>query len=268
MKTKKFQLFYLAIVTGMFLFLGGCDDNDIDENDHSSNNQTNGKTTALFNPNISYGEMTDQDGNVYKTVNIGTQTWMAENLRTTKYNDGTAIPNVKNGKKWSDLTTGAYCNHDNTTDTEKIATYGRLYNWYTVKTGKLAPKGWHVPTDQEWRTLANYLTQDNSDGGETGDWDYPDAGGKLKETGTLHWDTPNEGATNESGFTALPGDRAVHSPGFSEDFWLPTGIDGFWWTSTEGHGGAYSYYLAFHGQFLRPYINTKDYGYSVRCVKD
>lgn len=256
MKTKKFQLFYLAIVTGMFLFLGGCDDNDIDDNDHSSNNQTIGKTTALFNPNVSYGEMTDQDGNVYKTVTIGTQTWMAENLRTTKYNDGTAIPNVKDGKKWSDLTTGAYCNQDNTTDTEKIATYGRLYNWYTVKTGKLAPKGWHVSTDQEWGTLVKYLTQDNSV-----------AGNKLKETGTLHWAAPNKEATNESGFTALPGGSRISNFTGDDMLFTSTGIDGDWWTSTEGNGGAFSYSLSSFGLFL--YVNnTKDSGYSVRCVKD
>ena len=88
--------------------------------------------------------MTDQDGNFYKTVTIGTQTWMAENLRTMKYNDGTNIPLVTSGIAWNNLNTGAYCNYNNTTNSDTIATYGRLYNWYAVNTGKLAPKGWHV----------------------------------------------------------------------------------------------------------------------------
>src|ERR1039457_6330795 len=108
-----------------------------------SDNPTNGKTTAVFNSAVTYGTMTDQDGNVYKTVTIGTQTWMAENLRTTIYNDGTAISNVTGATEWTNLTTGAYCNFNNTTSTDTIATYGRLYDWYAVNTGKLAPTGWH-----------------------------------------------------------------------------------------------------------------------------
>jgi hypothetical protein len=102
--------------------------------------------TIVFNPNITYGTMTDIDGNTYKTVTIGTQTWMAENLKVTKYNDGTAIPNVTDETAWSSLTTGAYCNYNN--DPSKVATYGRLYNWHAVNTGKLCPTGWHVAAEE------------------------------------------------------------------------------------------------------------------------
>jgi uncharacterized protein (TIGR02145 family) len=158
-----------------------------------SDNPTNGKTTAVFNPGLTYGTMTDQDGNEYKTIVIGTQTWMAENLRTTKYRDGTAIPNITDKTAWEALTTGAYCNYNNTTSADTIATYGRLYNWYAATDSRnIAPAGWHVPTDAEWETLIYYL------GG------FRVAGGKMKETGTTHWISPNTGATNESGFTALP----------------------------------------------------------------
>jgi hypothetical protein len=102
----------------------GDDDND--------SNLTNGKTTALFNPNVTYGTLTDQDGNIYKTVSIGTQIWMAENLRTTKYNDGTPIPVVLDNNEWQSLSIGAYCNYNNTSNLDTIATFGRLYNGYAV----------------------------------------------------------------------------------------------------------------------------------------
>jgi uncharacterized protein (TIGR02145 family) len=120
-------------------------------------NNTNGRTTALFNDELEYGTLTDQDGNIYKTITIGNQVWMAENLRTTKYNDGTAIPNVTGKSEWCALTTGAYCNYNNTKNVDTISTYGRIYNWYAVNTGKLAPPGWHVPNDEDWRTLTDYL---------------------------------------------------------------------------------------------------------------
>ena len=115
------------------------------------------------------------------------------NLKTTKYNDGTSIPNVTNDTSWSNLTTGAYCWYNN--DVSYKNPYGALYNWYAVNTGKLAPKGWHVPSDAEWTTLITYL------GGES------IAGGKLKEAGTTHWLSPNTEATNSTGFSALPGGR-------------------------------------------------------------
>lgn len=145
-----------------------------------------------FNPAITYGKMTDQDGNFYKTVTIGMQVWMAENLKTTRFNDNTTIPLVSDSVEWIGSNTPCYCWYDNDADTYRVV-YGALYNWYAIKTGKLCPKGWHVPSNEEWITLRTYL------GGEE------IAGGKMKETGTLHWQSPNAGASNFSGFTALPG---------------------------------------------------------------
>jgi uncharacterized protein (TIGR02145 family) len=182
----------------------------------------------------------------------GTQTWMAENLRTTKYNDGADIPNVIDTDEWGDLITGAYCNYNNTSNEDTIATYGRLYNWYVVNTGKLCPTGWHVPTDAEWTSLTDYL-------GGTGF-----AGGKLKETGSSHWNSPNTGATNETGFTALPGGLRNILGAFTY-----IGTIGIWWSATESSteyalGRAISYTSA--EVFWNGFV--KELGYSVRCVKD
>ncbi|MBL0286085.1 MAG: fibrobacter succinogenes major paralogous domain-containing protein [Bacteroidetes bacterium] len=159
------------------------------------------------------GTVTDIDGNVYNTVTIGAQCWMMENLKTTKYNDGTAIPNVTSNTEWGALNTGAWCYYSN--DANNNNTYGKLYNWYSVNTGRLAPNGWHVPTDIEWLELRDYL------GGSQ------QAGGKMKSISIL-WSPPNVGADNSSGFTALPsgfrnssnGSRFV-SKGDATNFGLP-----------------------------------------------
>jgi uncharacterized protein (TIGR02145 family) len=128
---------------------------------------------------------TDAAENNYSVVQIGTQTWMAENLCTTVYNDGTPIPQATD----TTIKSPDYTKYTFTT----LVPYGLLYNWFTVNTGKLCPTGWHVPTDFEWVTLAVYLGGENI------------TGGKLKETYTSHWIAPNYGATNETGFTAVPG---------------------------------------------------------------
>ncbi|MFH0843370.1 MAG: FISUMP domain-containing protein [Bacteroidota bacterium] len=164
----------------------------------------------VFNPDLTYGSLTDIDGNTYKTILIGTQTWMAENLRTSKLNDGTAIHFVPEGEKWNDPSP-AYCVWYN-------GFYGSIYNFYTVATGKLCPAGWHVPSYEEGQTLINFL------GGKS------IAGGKLKETGTSHWRSPNAGATNSSGFTALPGG---YSPGGFGAISLVS-AQGRWWRSENG----------------------------------
>ena len=240
-----------VIIALLAMIFSACEKDD--DNAPASNNPLNGKTTAVFNPTVTYGTMTDQDGNVYKTVTIGTQTWMAENLRTAKYSDGTAIPLITNHTAWSNLTTGAYCNYNNTSNTDTIATYGRLYNWYAVNTGKLAPKGWHVPTDAEWTTLTTYL------GGKSV------AGGKLKETGTTHWVSFNTGTTNETGFTALPGGgRFLYGSFFS------IGKTGHWWSATE-YVATYAWDRYMHNNFS--YVDSygdydKEVGFSVRCVRD
>jgi uncharacterized protein (TIGR02145 family) len=191
----------------------------------------------------------DNDGNYYNTVKIGDQIWMAENLRTTNYNDGTAIPYVTDTVDWSNLTTDAYCWFANNTVYKD--TYGALYNWYTVNTGKLCPAGWHVPTDAEWTVLTDYL------GGESV------AGGKMKETGTAHWYSPNN-ATNESGFTALPGGFRPNN-GYFQDI----RYNGRWWSSTE-NSGTNAWYRNINNSGVDVYRNyeNKKSGYSVRCLKD
>jgi len=207
------------------------------------------------NNSSSNGTMTDQDGNVYKTVTIGIQIWMAENLRTTKYNDGTAIPNVTSNISWISLTSGAYCNYNNTTNTDTITTYGRLYNWQAVNTGKLAPKGWHVPNDNDWKSLIAYLGGDSV------------ADRKLKEIGTLHWISPNDSTTNESGFTALPGGQ--RGP---EGIFFFIGHSGKWWSNTIALIGGASFGI--NGDNFLDYFNIEgpiyknEPGYSVRCLRD
>jgi uncharacterized protein (TIGR02145 family) len=195
--------------------------------------------------------VTDIDGNVYQTVTIGTQVWMAENLKVTHYRNGDPVPNVTDGGTWSGLSTGAYCNYNN--DTGNVATYGRLYNWYGVADSRnIAPAGWHVASDAEWQTLVDYL------GGSAV------AGGKLKEVGTTHWNPPNTGATNESGFSALPGGYRS-----SNGYFYDMGSYAYFWSSTE----SYSYYAWYrylyydYSQVSRHY-DYKRYGFSVRCVRD
>jgi uncharacterized protein (TIGR02145 family) len=202
------------------------------------------------------GMVPDIDGNVYHTVTIGTQTWMVENLKTTKYNDGTAIPLVTDGTAWSKLTTPGYCWYNNYATTYKT-TYGALYNWYAVATGKLCPNGWHVPTDAEWTKLTTDL------GGDTL------AGGKMKSTGTIGagtglWQDPNTGATNESGFTAVPAGFRYSGGTFDK-----VGNLGFWWCSSECSPlNAWGQTLYYNYSYVIRYFHSKSDGYSVRCVRN
>ena len=211
-------------------------------NPTSSNNNSNNNGTTV----------TDADGNVYHTITIGTQTWTVENLKTTHYNDGTAIPNVTDNTAWENLTTGAYCWYDNDSTTNKN-TYGALYNWYAVNTGKLAPAGWHVPTDADWDTLSAYLGGDNV------------SGGALKDTGTTYWQSPNTEATNSSGFSALPGGYRSYNGDFSS-----IGNYGFWWSATEiNASSAYYRGLGYDGSHLGSYGDGgKSCGFSVRLLRD
>jgi len=198
-----------------------------------------------------FGEVTDIENNVYKTVKIGSQVWMAENLKTTKYNDGTTIPNVADNATWEALTTGAYCWYNNDAATYK-AIYGALYNWHSVNSNKLAPKGWHVPTDAEWTILTTYL------GGES------IAGGKLKETGTSHWGNPNTGATNETGFTAVPaGAREPNGP-----FDSVGGYELLWSSNEENTYFAWGRKMYWNYSKVGRQDFTKLCGLSVRCIKD
>ncbi|MFZ4546547.1 MAG: fibrobacter succinogenes major paralogous domain-containing protein [Bacteroidales bacterium] len=211
-------------------------------------------STAIFNTNVAYNIVTDIEGNVYNTIVIGTQIWMAENLRTTKFRNGDAIPEVTGNTDWKNLNSAAYCNYENTADAIKIATMGRLYNWFAVSNSRnIAPEGWHVATDADWIAMRTFLGGENI------------AGGKLKETGSKHWISPNTGATNSSGFTALPSGRREYDNGT----FINNGYDGFWWTSSA-YNPDYSWYYDLHYTFAS--INRanfhKQYGFSVRCVKD
>lgn len=193
--------------------------------------------------------VTDADGNVYDTVMIGTQVWLKSNLKTTKYNDGVPIPNVTDNVTWSNLTTPAYCWYENNKATYGDV-YGALYNGYSVATGKLCPTGWHVPTNQEWTTLIDYL------GGSSV------AGNKLKEAGTAHWYLPNPGATNESGFTALPsGLRGGYGV-----FDLAKGC-GTWYSSTFPAPTTAGYFdTYYHSGLVGQGSDNKMGGRAVRCI--
>ena len=215
-------------------------------------NPLNGRTTAVFNPNKTYGTVTDIDGNIYKTIKIGDQVWMAENLRTTHYRNGDAIPNVTEDSIWGSQETGAYCNYNNTEDLDTIATYGRLYNWYAVNDSRgLAPKGWHVPDINDWLILIDNL------GGDT------IASKHLKEAGDFHWVRYNV-ADNSSGFTALPGGwRYLSEKTIKISFY------GAWWVSTEYNSSSAAFLDLFvYDTKVWKGFNYKQNGYSVRCIKD
>lgn len=203
---------------------------------------------------IETGITTDIDKNEYKTVKIDNQWWMAENLKVTHYRNGDAIPNVTNNSEWAELTSGAYCYYDN--NSSYAADYGALYNWYAVNDSRnIALTGWHVPTYAEWQALVDYL------GGEE------IAGGKLKETGIMHWESPNTGATNEYRFTA-------RSCGVREDvtgYFTDMGEDAFFWSATEfdfNHLNAWAYWVYNDNVRGKSQLDFKKSGFSIRLVRD
>lgn len=203
----------------------------------------------LQNTLIAGGFVQDVDGNRYNTVEIGTQVWMAENLKTTHFNDGVPIPNVTDISAWASLSSPAYCWFNNDEATYKN-TYGAQYNWFTVSTGNLCPSGWHVPIQAELITLINYLGTESV------------AGGKMKEAGIEHWNSPNTGADNSSGFSCLPaGDRApgFENLGISASIWSATSRVTPWGIGIQLHNNSSSVVWA---EF------NKYFGFSVRCLKD
>lgn len=200
------------------------------------------------------GHMSDVEGNIYKTVQIGNQLWMAEDLKTTSFNDGTPIALVENYDEWANLTLPAYSWYNN--DSSNADNYGVLYNWYAVESKKLCPEGWHVPSDEDWIVL------------ESGQGGLELAGGALKEEGTELWKTPNLEASNESGFTARPGGYRSYNGTFNL-----MRISGYWWSATQKswYGSPpkviYRYTLYDEPGFYR-HIAEKTNGFSVRCVKN
>jgi uncharacterized protein (TIGR02145 family) len=200
----------------------------------------------------SNGSVYDADGNKYNILSIGYQGWLATNLKTTKYNDGTAIPLVRDNNAWRLLSTPGYCWYKNDSITYKKS-YGALYNWFTIKTGKLCPIGWRVPSDEEWSQLIRFL------GGEAV------AGGNLKEPGTLHWYSPNYASSmgNGNDFGALPGGYRNTYAGFSN-----IEYSGYWWSSTEfGTTYAWHRFMINNGTQAFKGGSEKLYGYSVRCLR-
>lgn len=202
------------------------------------------------------GVVTDIDGNKYTTVKIGAQTWLVENLRTTRYNDGTPIPYIKNdGFVFMDGEAYSFISDEE----EKI--YGKIYSWYAVNTGKLCPKGWHIPSEAEWTQLKNYLGAEK-------------AGQKMKAIGnrtdgTGLWMKNINGkteGTNESGFTALPGGYLFSNGGI-----IGYGSTGVWWSATEidAHGAATRLLESSSNEMLGGGLpHNKNLAVSCRCLQD
>ena len=248
---KKRLLIQLFLIAGLlFTAVTACDKSDDPGGDDSSS-----------------GTVKDADGNVYNTVKIGNQVWTVENLKTTKYNNGKPIPNVTDNDEWINLTTGAYCNYDNLESNADI--YGRLYNWHAVNTGKLAPKGWHVPTWDDWKILRDYLITNgfNYDGTRE---DNKIAKSLCSKTNwDLSKDTSKPGCNpennNSTGFTALPGGQRAYDHGT----FFEMGSHGLWWSSSKfDDHDIYVMQLSNTMMSLEGYFDPMTMGFSVRLVKD
>ncbi|MDZ7723863.1 MAG: fibrobacter succinogenes major paralogous domain-containing protein [candidate division KSB1 bacterium] len=212
--------------------------------------------------------VTDIDGNEYRTVKIGDLWWMAENLRVTHYRNGKDIPQVTGTAEWGQTTSGAFCNYEN--DALYTEPYGRLYNWYAVThPDGLAPEGWRIPTDREWKDIEIYLGMNELQADMPG-WRGTNEGGKLKATGTIEdgtglWFPPNTGATNESGFSAIPAGYRDQNGYF---FYLGFST-AFFWTKTEAETGSpLCRILEYNRADIMRTRYSKVHGLSVRCVSD
>ncbi len=257
MKQKNQIWFYPLIIMGFVLMLAiSCKKDE--------------KKNTTPTPPSPTATVTDIEGNIYNTIKIGTQTWMMENLKVTKYNDGTAIPLVTDEIAWSNLSTPGYCWYNNDKVTYTANKYGALYNWFVVITGKLAPTGWHVPSDAEWTTLENYLIANgyNYDGSTTGNYYTKSLAATTNWTsytgiGTVG-NTDYPAKRNSTDFTALPGGGR----GYDGTFY-GIGSNGGWWSSTE-YSTSYAWYrlLTYSSSNVNRYAVYKRYGFSVRCLRD
>ena len=227
------KIIYFLSIT--FLLLQACSKSD-------SSNDSNSVVSVI-----------DADGNSYEVVNICNQTWTKTNLKVSHYRNGDVIPQVTDAAQWSTLTTGGWCYYEDSSYSNGIlngVTYGKLYNWYAVNDPRgIAPLGYHIPSDTEWTVLTTCVGMANI------------AGGKLKEIGTQHWLGPNTGATNEAGFTALPG-GSRNSMGDMGDY-------GFWWSSSP-YNSTNAIYRCIKSNSASLFSNNtlKELGFSVRCIKD
>ncbi len=236
MKNKSRICLYSLFIVGVFLMLSGCSKKD---------------DKAPITPNT----VTDIDGNVYHAVTIGTQVWLIENLKVSKYRNGNSIQNVIEAASWDTLTIGAWSYYLN--DPQYNNPYGKLYNGFAVIDSRgICPEGWHIPDDQEWTTLGTYVGTDT-------------AGGALKEAGTSHWLSPNTGATNSTGFTALPGGYRSSGGDFPFDGIENLGSLALWWSSTEFDvDRLWIRTLNKYSSHLDSQDGYKKAGLSCRCIMD
>ena len=213
----------------------------------------NGINWISLTGNATVSEIFDIDSNAYRTIRIGDQVWMVDNLRVSKFRGGAMISEITDNGIWSGLNfteSPAWCWHNN--DDTKNLPYGKLYNWYATQGDSLCPSRWSIPTEDDWMTLINYLS------------DSTTAGGKIKEAGTAHWLNPNFEASNESGFTALPGSNRSDTGSFGT-----LGLVGFYWSSQEDAANtAWSWFFFYDQATSNRDIFDKRYGFSVRCIKD
>lgn len=233
------------------------------------------KQGTYKNPNLVFGSMSDIEGNIYKTIAIGNQVWMAENLKTTKYNDGASIRYETDDNVWPSLNEGAYCYYDNNINNK--AKFGVLYNWMAVNTNKLAPTGWHIPSNAEWLQLENYLISNGFN------FDKTLTGNKIaKAIATKYdwgesWNSFDIGQianqfyqNNSTGFSALPAGKRSANPGYPASF-IDKGVEGYWWTSdfvNYATGAAkYKFTRSIYTALITDYFLIQ-FGYSIRCVKD
>jgi uncharacterized protein (TIGR02145 family) len=217
-------------------------------------NQDSCLATNVFNLDLDYGNLIDQEGNVYKTISIGSQVWMAENLKASIYRNGDVITTNLIDSDWpiaNDSNIGAWAYYNN--DSLYNCPYGKLYNWSAVNDSRqLCPAGWHIPTDAEWITLSDYLLSDSL------------TGGKMKTSGLQYWYSPNLEASNESGFSGLPGGAR-----FSGGLYSDIGFAGYWWSSTEyAPEFAFGRILFFDSGVINQNGSAGQAGYSVRCMRD
>ena len=248
---------------------GNKEKNQLTGKTDKSNNSLIPKIKRLFKKKIK-----DIDGNVYTEIKIGKQVWMVENLRTTKFNDGSSIINITSEEQWNDASRPGYCWYDNDIDNKN--TYGALYNWYAVESGILCPKGWHVPSDAEWTQLETYLANNGHN------YDGSVGGGNFREkiaislasangwssstnTGTIgNSKTAYDAFRNKSGFSALPGGYRDTNGPFST-----VGVDGYWWSSTQhSEDTAWTRTLTYLYSGVARYYFYKETGFSVRCLRD
>jgi uncharacterized protein (TIGR02145 family) len=269
------QLNATANVSGTFVYTppigtklneGANQDLKVDFTPTDNINYNTASKTVIINVKVPI-TVTDIDGNVYNTVTIGTQTWMAENLKTTRYRNGDPIPNVTDATEWSNLLTGAYCDYDNKPDNSAI--YGKLYNWYAGNDSRnIAPVGWHMSTDEEWTILENYLISKGYN------WDGSKDGDKIAKAlaSTSNWVSSTLSGVigndltknNSTGFTALPGGYRYVSGTF-----LHFREKSSWWSSPEGTiGVSNGWMLSYDSNNLNYGNGSKKIGSSVRCLKD